>query len=360
MCHTRRVIPKKSVAMKDVAERLGVSVSTVSRVLSGKPGIAKSTRERVLAAVQESGYVVASRPADGTADKAGRVCVLVPRTDAWYYSAVIAGVEETLRQNGIGLSLYCLPSSDDRADFFARFPLADEVDGIIAVSFPLDDEALASLSRLPVPMVSVSVKYPGIPSVSIDDALSAVQAVNQLIRSGHRRIGLIRTNDPDGRYWESDVARADGYHAALAAADIAEEDDLMVTAPWGIDGGAEAMQRLLSLEAPPTAVFCFSDEVAIGALRTLRRTGVAVPEGMSVIAVDDHPMAELTGLTTIGQPARRLGTVAAEMIIALGHDESVEDLVLPTHLVARHTTAAPGGHHRAPAAQTAEPSGVLP
>ena len=288
------MIPKKPVSMNDVATALNMSISTVSRALRGKPGVAAATRDTVLAEAASLGYEMAAGPADGAVR---RVCVLLPDVDSWYYSSVLAGAEEALRADHIQVCLACLPTAEDRHAFFSRSPVADLADGVIAVSFPLDERVAArwQSGTHPLPMVTVSAKYPGVPSVTVDDHKAGVQAVNQLLRSGHRRIALIRTVDREGDSWEADHARSAGYRTALEAAGIAPEPELTVKAPWGLDGGADAMERLLSLDDPPTAVFCFSDEVAIGALSTLRRTGVAVPEAMSLIAVDDHPMAALTG-----------------------------------------------------------------
>jgi LacI family repressor for deo operon, udp, cdd, tsx, nupC, and nupG len=341
MCKHCRVIPKKPVAMKDVATRLGLSISTVSRALNGRPGVAEPTRQKVLAESQALAYVISPATSAVTGSRTGRIGIVTPRADVWYYSSVIAGAEEKLREHGIETILHCLPTESERRDFFSELPLQHSVDGLIVVSFPVGADDPTQLDRLRTPVVSVSVRFPGVPFVSIDDRLAAIQAVSHLTRIGHRRIAMIRTVDPDGLPWAADLARTEGYIAALANSGIEGQDELIVTAPWGIDGGAEAMERLLSLVAPPTAVFCLSDEVAIGALRTLRRSGISVPETMSVIAIDDHPMAELTDLTTIAQPARQLGEIAAEMVIAAAAGEGLDDVVLPTRLVARHTTAPP-------------------
>ncbi|MFT4044383.1 MAG: LacI family DNA-binding transcriptional regulator [Gordonia sp. (in: high G+C Gram-positive bacteria)] len=334
------MIPKKQVAMKAIADSLGMSVSTVSRALRGTPGVAWETQQKVRAEAAALGYQM--EPPDDR--PATRVGIVLPWPDSWYYSSVIAGAEEVLRTRGIEVVLHCAPTSDDRNRFFTESRAYRSVDALIAVSFPLDTPAIQAVSRLPIPLVTVSVRFAGVPSVTIDDHLAARQAVNQLIRSGHRRIGLIRTTDPDHRSWPADDDRTTGYRDALASVGIDPAPELTATAPWGIAGGADAMAQLLSLEQPPTAAFCFSDEVAIGALRTLRRAGVAVPEMMSVIAIDDHPMAELTGLTTIAQPARQMGVVAAEQIVTLLHGGTVDDIVLPTHLTVRHTIAAPPQH----------------
>ncbi|GAA1075409.1 LacI family DNA-binding transcriptional regulator [Tsukamurella spumae] len=333
------MIPKKQVAMKDVAQRLGISISTVSRALTGKPGVAPATRRRIVDGAAALGYV-ADSGARVVRNRAGRICVVVPRLDAWYYAAVADGAQEALRERGYTTVLRCVRTHAERLDFFRTVP-EEDVDGLIAVSFPMDAQILDRVARMSAPVVAVSSRPPGVPSATIDDRLAATRAVGHLVRMGHRRIGLIRTSDPEGVLWDADVARDEGYRSAMAAQGIPVSDDLMVTAPWGIEGGAEAMERLLGVVPAPTAVFCFSDEVALGALRTLRRMGIAVPEQMSVIAVDDHPMAGLADLTTVAQPARRLGMEAARLVLARLDGGTAEDVVLDTRLVARHTTAVP-------------------
>ena len=121
------------------------------------------------------------------------------------------------------------------------------------------------------------------------------------------------------------------------------EPNMMVTVPFGLDGGARAMDILLSVREPPTAVFAYSDEVAMGALRSLRRAHIAVPEQMSIVGVDDHPMAELNDLTTVRQPVDEQGRIAARMVLDLLHGKAVrhQQLMVPTHLVVRGSTAPP-------------------
>jgi LacI family transcriptional regulator, repressor for deo operon, udp, cdd, tsx, nupC, and nupG len=140
------------------------------------------------------------------------------------------------------------------------------------------------------------------------------------------------------------VDRMLGYRTAVEDAGLAFDPRLVVDLPWSTTMGAEGMDRLLSLERPPTAVFAFSDEVAMGALRSLRRAGIPVPRAMSVIGIDDHPIAELWDLTTVRQPVELQGERSARMALALlGGDQPAErHLTVPTHLVIRGTTGPPG------------------
>ncbi len=326
--------------MEDVARRSGVSVSTVSRALRGNRGVAPATRARILREAQALSYVVSPAGAALAGGKTGRVAVLIPQLDTWYYSTVVAAAEKELHEAGLETALYCLPTSRDRFEFFERMPLRRRADGVIVVSFPLEVRSESRLRSLGLPVVVISSRSTVFGSVCVDDTRAARQAVDHLVRAGHRRIGMIRTVDPDNASWAADVARVAGYHESLAAAGIAASSELVATVPWGIDGGARGMELLLSAAVGPTAVFCFSDEIAMGALRTLRRAGIVVPESMSLVAVDDHPMAELTDLTTVRQPVRGQGALAAELLIEQMDGAPPRHAELVTQLVVRHSTRA--------------------
>ena len=125
---------------------------------------------------------------------------------------------------------------------------------------------------------------------------------------------MIQANDGEGTSWATDEARIRGFHQQIGDAGLA--DPAVVTVEWGIDGGARGMEMLLSRPQLPTAVFCHSDEIALGALRTLRKSGVAVPQQISVIGVDDDPAADLSDLTTVAQPVREQGRIAARQVLA--------------------------------------------
>lgn len=335
------MIPRQQVTMTDVADRLGVSVATVSRALSGRPGVSDDMRQRVLEEARVMSYVASAAATSLVTGVSRRVGVVLPGIETWFYSAVLSGLADGFRVAGLDLSVYYLPTPRDRYDFFERLPLGRNVDAVVLVSIPLAERSRTRLRKTGIPVVAVSTQYAGFPSVGIDDRQAAHLAVSHLTRSGHRRIALIRGADPGGEEWLADVERAQGYADALAAAGIELDDTLVVKAPWGIDGGARAMQDLLSMNPPPTAVFCYSDEVAIGALRTLRRSGIDVPRQMSVIAIDDHPMAELMDLTTISQSAFEQGRAAATIVESMLAGEAAESRQFATSLIVRHSTGSP-------------------
>jgi DNA-binding LacI/PurR family transcriptional regulator len=323
--------------MADVAALAGVSKATVSRVLSGAPGVSDETRTRIKALVEELSYVVSPDASRLSRQAFGRVAVVMPHTTSWFFGAVLAGILSVLRDAGLDALVYQVA---DGREFFADLPAQRQVDAVIVVAFPVTGFERRRLDLLGVPVVVAGGALLDHPHVRIDDVAAARQAVTHLIRSGHERIAMINAAVTPERPYSPPTDRLAGYRAALADAGLPADPDLVVELPWSGAMGAHAMDRLLSLDRPPTAVFGFSDEVAVGALRSLRRAGIPVPRAVSVVGIDDHPIADLCDLTTVRQPAEEQGTEAARLALSLlgGEPPREPHLTLPTHLVIRATT----------------------
>jgi DNA-binding LacI/PurR family transcriptional regulator len=188
-----------------------------------------------------------------------------------------------------------------------------------------------------VHIVAAGGKSGDYPYVCINDRAAGAQAINHLVNLGHRRIAMITVDDPQQPLV---TERSRAYYECLEAAAIPIDPELVQTSDWGGEQGAASMAALLSLRSPPTAVYAYSDEIAVGALRTLRRTGLRVPEDMSIVGIDDHPLAALTDLTTVRQPVHLQGQLAAQMLLGLLRGQDVDVAVeVPTELVVRASTA---------------------
>lgn len=340
------MIPRQTVNMTDVARQSGVSIASVSRALRGEAGVSPATRDRILAAARDLSYVVSPEASRLSGGPTGRVGVIVPRIDAWFYSTILAGIADEFDTVGVDLVLCTVPDSGARHRFFEALPLRRKVDAAIVVSLPLSIREHTRLEQLAVPTVFVGGHRARDhrPWIGIDDERAAQQAVGHLVRIGHRDIAMIQAADDTDIPWATDQARIRGFHSQLHEAGW--PDPIVVTVKWSIDGGARGMETLLSQDRLPTAVFCHSDEIALGALRTLRRAGIAVPQQISVIGVDDHPSADISDLTTVAQPVREQGRLAARAVLDwLDDGESAETVsavtTLPTRLVIRGSTAPP-------------------
>lgn len=329
--------------MADVAARAGVSTATVSRTLRGLPGVSEETRQRVREVAAELSYVVspeASRLARGAT---GRVAVVVPRVDVWFYAAMLAAIDRVLTDAELDVLLYQVDGLAARARFFHQLPARRKVDAVVLIALPVLQDEAERLTLMGVHVVVAGGQIGEYPHVRVDDHQVAATAVGHLIDLGHRRIAMLRTSDTEGTYWSSDAERTHGYQDTMAAAGLRVDPDYLVTTPFGAHAGAEGMAALLRLERSPTAVFAFSDEVALGALQTLRTSGLRVPEDLSVIGVDGHPQGELFGIDTVDQSVAEQGRLAAEMARTLlaGSTPPSSEVVVPTRLVLRGSTCPP-------------------
>jgi len=329
--------------MADVARRAGVSIATVSRALRDVPGVSDATRVRIRAIADELSYVVSPEASGLARRETGRVAVVVPRIDIWFYSTMLANIERTLRAADLDMLVYQVDGEEQRGRFFEQLPARRKVDAAVLIALPLLEREEERLDLLGVDVVVAGGRLRNHPNVEVDDHAIAMAAMGHLLELGHRRIALIRSSDTAVAAHSSELERSRGYYDSLEGAEIAFREEYLVTLPYGKEAGARGVQRLLELEEPPTALFAFSDEIALSALRALALRGVDVPGEMSVVGVDGHPLAELFGLTTVEQSVEEQGRLSGEMAIRLLRGEELDrfSVVVPSKLVLRKTTAAP-------------------
>ncbi|MCB0908865.1 MAG: LacI family DNA-binding transcriptional regulator [Nocardioidaceae bacterium] len=333
----------QQINMSDVAREAGVSLSTVSRALRNKPGVGEGTKARIKAIAERRAYVISPEASRLSGGGTGRVALVVPTIDNWFYARMLAAIERVLRDAELDVLLYHVEGVEDRRQFFERLPARRKVDALILLAHTVPDNEASRLGLMGVHVVVAGGRLLDYPCVRVDDVEIGHQATNHLIGLGHQRIAMIRTTDPQGSTPASDRNRHDGYRTAMTEAGLSLDDSYVVTVPFSQAGAAQAVAQLLSLREPPTAVFAYSDEIAIAARLTLQRSHVSIPERISILGVDDHPMAELHDLTTIRQPVQAQGELAAHLMLDLLHGREVadRDVVLPTELVLRRTTAPP-------------------
>ncbi|SKA34767.1 transcriptional regulator, LacI family [Marinactinospora thermotolerans DSM 45154] len=336
--------------MSDVAARAGVSLSTVSRALRGASGVAPAVRAEVERAAAELGYVVSRGASSLVTGVTGRIAVLVPFLQPWFFGVALAGVSTRLRASGQDMLVYQVGDVDELDAYVRSLPLRSNVDAVIAVALDLGDTAVARLDEIGLPVVFCGRRVPGRACVFTDDTAAAAGATRHLLNLGHRRVAYVCSRDQTGFSWSS-RDRLRGYEAAMAEAGA---EAVVVTEPPGHQGGALAMARLLSMAEPPTAVFAESDDVAMGVLQVARRSGIDVPGDVSVMGFDDNDVAALLDLTTVAQPVTEMGERAAELAVrAVRAAGPVRDHVhLDTRLVVRQSTAVPRSRREGPAGGT--------
>ncbi len=292
-------VPAHRVTIREIADRAGVSIATVSRVLNGRGDVADETRELVSRVIRENGYT-ANRSARGlSAGRTGLAGILVPLVYPAYFAAIVAGAAEALSEQGLQIVLS--PTGGEHA---REVSLLDRLHGLTdGALIILPEESNEELERLldsGYRFVVIDPLMPldeRIPSVSAAHTSGADQAMRHLLELGHRRIAQI--TGPRG--WVATEDRRRGYRAALAAAGILPDPALEQEAVPELEPGRAAAERLLDLPEPPTAIFAFNDNIAIGAIQAARSRGVRVPEELSVVGFDDveHATIISPALTTV-------------------------------------------------------------
>ena len=334
--------PRGRVTIRDVAERAGVSIATVSRVLNQREDVSPETRELVRRIVRESGYR-ANRSARGLSrGRTGLVGVLVPLVYPAYFSAILAGAAEALYEQDMRLVLSPTQHEHDREVSLLDRLAHGLTDGALLVLPEESGDELRTLldQGFNFVVVDPSRPLPGtVPSVSAAHAAGADQAMRHLLELGHRRIAAL--TGPDG--WVATEERRRGYHAALAAAGIMPDPALVARGDFEIGGGEHAAHRVLEADDPPTAIFAFNDNMAIGAVRAARARGLRVPEDLSIVGFDDTFEASIVTppLTTVRQPLAEMGRMAVNLLVRLLQNQRIEALhvELETKLVVRESTA---------------------
>jgi LacI family transcriptional regulator len=332
------------VSLKDVAKLAGVDVSTASRILGGKPGqrISEEARARILEAAKSLQYQPNALARALRTARTFTLGLVVPQFDNPVFSLAIRGAEAAAARRGYSILIAHRDPDHIDAGTYERLAGTHRVDGLLAASLDDDRNLIEDLKAAQIPFVLMNRSVGTSPSVALDTESAARIGVEHLLALGHRRVAHIagRLEGFNGQ------ARLAGYYGALQAAGLPADPSLVEPAGYSVEGGAEAMRRLLTRCAPlPTAVLAATLVSATGAIAALHEAGISVPRQISVIAIHDAPIAAMVypALTTVRTPLEAMGASAAELLIDLiegGTPEAVR-LLPPSGLSIRKSTAPP-------------------
>ena len=336
-------MPRKSkVTLKQIAEVAGVSQSTASRALAGRSAIASETVARVEAAADTLQYAPRRPSRERGGDRKGVVGVVVAALHNAFYPFLVDRLHDELDALGYDMILIIDELSNSSSSRKIQGLIDTALDGVIFTTATIDSPAVDLLvaRRVPVVLAIRSNRKGNASVVESDNEMSGREAADHLLSLGHVRLGAVLgpldTSTAIGRFA--------GFEDVVASSGGALDPSFIVWGDFTHESGYSGLARLMRGKQPPTAVFCGNDVIAIGALDASRKLGLAVPDDVSIIGVDDIPMASwsMISLTTIRQDIMEIGAKAAHRLasqIEASGDVSPTHDILPTSVVRRNTTA---------------------
>lgn len=328
--------------IQDVATEAGVSVASVSRVLANSGTVTEKTRKKVLVAVEALKYKpnVMARNLRVSATRA--ILVVVPDITNPFFSEILRGIELVANQNGYQVLLGDSDNRLEREIEYLDFLRQRQADGMILLTARMDQKLIEDIaSQYPVVLACEYFDEGStIHSVSVDNIRAGFKAAEHLINLGHTRLGCI--SGPPGIILNRD--RLKGFHRAMELHGLLPESLSIEEGTFTYDSGINAMNRLLSQDVPPTAVFAANDEMAIGAIKAARKAGVDVPGDLAVIGMDNIKFSSIfePTVTTIGQPMYEIGNKAMELLLkVINKQENLQKkFVLEEQLIVRESCGA--------------------
>jgi LacI family transcriptional regulator len=329
--------------IKDVAQHAQVSVTTVSHVVNQTRFVSEKTRARVLTAIEELKFVPSALARSLRNNSTQTIGMMIPNCSNPYFAEIVRGIEDACFEAGFNVILCNSDDNPLKQAQYIRVMHEKQVDGLIVLSSGGDDELGDLLREVDVPKVLVDreVDQLAVDLVELNHEAGGYLAMQHLLALGHRRVACIT-----GPLALSSAAqRLRGYRRALDEAGLAANPDHEFVADFTSAGGYAAMQHLMSLAKPPTAVFACNDLMAIGAMCAAASVGLRVPQDLSVIGFDDIALAAFSSppLTTIAQPKHQLGRLAARILLEriAKTDRKLRREILQPDLCLRASTGKP-------------------
>ncbi len=332
-----------SVTIHDVAKHAGVGIGTVSSVLNNSRPVNETTRQKVLNAVAELDFIPNPSGRRLSMGKTHIIAVVIPFFTLASQIERLRGVMSVIAQSEYDISLYSVETVPQRNEILQRVPRRGRVDGLLIFSLRPRENDFDRIQQSNIPTVLVESTYAGLSTISLDDITASRQAVEHLLELGHRKIAYVSDylDDPFGTMLNYN--RYLGYSQALEAAGVPINPDYHRQGWISLEDGRKMGKELLMLPDPPTAIFAFSDEMALGVIEAARELNLDIPRDVSVVGYDDIRLAHFAQLTTVRQNLFDTGVRGINLLLdSIKNPQTLPVCIkMPTELVIRQTTAPP-------------------
>lgn len=337
------IIEQKSITIRDVAKKAGVSVGTVSRAFNNYSDISEKTRNAILAISEELGYKPNMGGKSSAVNRNYRIGMLIEDYDNGgilnpIVFETLMAFKNTATRQGYETIILSTTTDMQKSQNLTKLFNEKNLDGAFIMGIKLSDDYYHQLSNIEYPCVvfDINVKNSKTSCVGVDNTKGAFMAVEHLIKLGHKKIAFINGHMDAFVSYE----RLDGYYLALNRYGITIDEDLIIHSDFTSKGGEIAAEKLLSLGKDFTAVFCASDLMAVGAIQTFDSLGISIPDKVSVIGFDDINIGQYISpkLTTIRQDREKIGESAANVLVNLINGQSFDRIVIMPELIIREST----------------------
>lgn len=331
------------VTIHDVAERAGVGIGTVSSVLNDSRPVHEATRQKVLKAIAELDFVPNPSGRRLSIGKTHTVAVVITFFTSASQIERLRGAMSVIVESDYEISLFVVETVAQRDKILQTVPRRGRVDGLLIFSLNPTDEELNRIQQEDIPVVLVEAAHQDFSHIALDDVAGSRAAAQHLIDLGHQDIAYIgeKLDDAFGIFFSRN--RYQGCRQALQAANLPIRPPCLGQGKQNREGGRQMALDLLQSDNPPTAIFAYSDEIALGVLEAARDLGMSVPDDLSLVGYDDIELAHFAQLTTVRQHLYESGKEGVKLLLDAIHqpDIPISQQQMPTELVIRHTTAPP-------------------
>ncbi len=300
----------------DVARLSGLSIATISRVLNSPERVSEASRHKVMAAIDQLGFVPNPEARTRVLQGAGQIGVITPFFTSPSFTDRLRGIATALSASRYELVVYTVDSVERLNSYLDTLPIKGMLAGLVIMSLPVEETAAQRLWSNGLETVLIENKHPGFSSILVDDREGGRIAAQHLIALGHRRCAYVYFGEHPAYSIHPEVQRMEGFREALAEQGIALPDEYIQYVPVSRQGIMDKLRALLELPEPPTAIFAPADDLAIRVIHELRKLGLHTPEDISVVGFDDIDIAEHFDLTTVNQSLIESGRLAVELLLA--------------------------------------------
>lgn len=330
------------ITIKDIARLAGVSIATVSKIRNNKDdSISQGTRERVLKIMEENNYVPNVMARSLVTKKTQTIGLVIPDIRNPFFPELARGAEDKANEEGYNI-IFCNTDDDlNKEEKYINMLMEKMVDGIIFTAASRRNGCFESLKKITIPIILVDrdIDFDGVKGkITVDNLSGAYEGMKHLLNCGYRKIPFL--SGPLSN--RSSLDRLEGYKRALGEFGVDFKEEYILEGEYDSDWGYDGVKQILKDITAFDAIFCGSDVIAIGAIKSLKEQGIKVPMDVGILGFDDIYMAKLVNpeLTTIKQPNYEMGYKAVEMLIDVLEKKTQhnEHLILDTKLIIRNST----------------------